>query len=134
MGTSAMMNATYHDSPAAPSQARQFVAGALRDYGVCEGPMFEAALLVISELVTNAVIHTDSDVELTVDITNGAFLRLEVADNSDAPPRRGRPVERGAGGGLGLNVISELVLDWGVAARCDGEPGKVVWAELPLLP
>jgi anti-sigma regulatory factor (Ser/Thr protein kinase) len=129
-----MMNATYHDSPAAPGQARHFVAGALRRHGVCEGPMFEAALLVISELVTNAVIHAKSDVDLVVDIAHGSFLRLEVADNSDSPPRRGPSIARGADGGLGLNVVNDLVLDWGIAERCDGARGKVVWAELLLVP
>ena len=127
-----MMNVTYPASPAAPSQARQFVATALRDEGVGDGPMFEAALLVISELVTNAVMHAESDIELSIDITDDDFLRLEVADTSSASPRRGDAVERGARGGLGLNLINELVLDWGVIARRDGEPGKVVWAELPL--
>jgi two-component sensor histidine kinase len=127
-----MINATYPDTPAAPSRARQLVASALRDNGISDGPMFEAALLVISELVTNAVMHADSDVELSIDITDRTCLRLEVADSSSQPPRRMRPVDRGAGGGLGLNVINELVMDWGVTSRRDGEPGKVVWAELPL--
>jgi hypothetical protein len=68
-----------------PRRAREFVVGVLDRWGA-EEMIFRATLLV-SELVTNAVIHARTPVELTVRRARGG-VRLEVADASPALPHR----------------------------------------------
>jgi serine/threonine-protein kinase RsbW len=89
------------------------------------------AMLVASELVTNAVRHSRCTEEefLRVLITRDGRLRIAVLD----PGRSGRkaeiaerPVELG---GLGLKVVEALATEWG--AERHGE-GYTVWAELDL--
>lgn len=87
--------------------------------------------LVVSELVTNAIRHTDA-VLISVCVTlAGRLLRLEVFDGSPAvptpPPETGGDAENGRG----LQLVA-LVAD-----RCGHEPtqrGKVAWAEFNLSP
>ena len=94
------------------------------------------AQLVISELFTNAVKHTDSDkVDCELRVT-GIRLRLEVADRGGGPAR---PRARHSGGsagpeheresGRGLMLVSALAEEWGVRPGGGGR-GHVVWAEL----
>jgi hypothetical protein len=33
---------------------------------------------------------------------------------------------------MGLNIVHHIVFDWGVERRTDWQPGKIVWAELPI--
>ncbi|WP_443046698.1 ATP-binding protein [Streptomyces sp. NBC_00247] len=90
------------------------------------------AVLLVSELTTNAVLHTDSGhvmcgLALTGDERR---LRIELHDESSTPVR---PSERHAGpgeeGGRGLLLVQQLADSWG-SARSTRGVGKVVWAEL----
>lgn len=83
-----------------------------------------AAELVISELVSNAVMHGRGRVDLRIQDT-GDGLRIEVEDGNPAPPVM-RESSRGASGGFGLHIIDHLA-DWGW--RPSGT-GKIVWARL----
>jgi anti-sigma regulatory factor (Ser/Thr protein kinase) len=87
----------------------------------------DTALLLTSELVTNAVIHGHSDVQLQV-CTNGGLLRVDVGDDNSRLPRR-QPADPNALDGRGLAIVELLATRWGV----DEEPiGKTVWFELDL--
>jgi hypothetical protein len=85
----------------------------------------ETALLLTSELVTNAVRHGRSDVRLQVAV-DGDLLRVDVGDDNSRHPLR-KPSDLGALDGRGLQIVELLALRWGV----DDEPlGKRVWFEL----
>lgn len=112
--------------PSAVPQARRF---ARRHVG--DPAAVDQALLLVSELATNALEHAGTAFEVTIVVGAGA-VRIEVADGSYQPPA----VERRAlddEGGRGMRIVEGLAAGWGVGPRADGE-GKVVWCELPLTP
>jgi anti-sigma regulatory factor (Ser/Thr protein kinase) len=104
-----------------PSRARHFVCDALSGR---EAPLDVVALLV-SEVVTNAVLHARSEVTLTVRIDNQS-VRVEVADRSAAVPEQ-RPFTDDAVTGRGMYLVEQLADHWGTDPAADG---KVVWFEL----
>ncbi|GAB2749832.1 hypothetical protein GCM10027273_30760 [Nocardioides pakistanensis] len=120
------MRARLEPHAASAAHARRLVRKALVD-GERE-ELLDAAELAVSELVTNAVVHTGRPVDVTV-VLLPAGLRVEVADESShlPAPRAYGPT---AGTGRGLLMVQQLVHAWGVDRRSDGVPGKVVWCEL----
>jgi len=104
--------------------ARRFVADRCRDWGC--GDVVEDAELVVSELVTNALVHGESSCELRAGLSDAA-LRLQVVDDG-----HGMPDPQAASDtdehGRGLLLVSVLSAAWGVELLPDG--GKIVWAEL----
>ena len=106
-------------------RARQLVRDHLEAHGY-EGEVLDAAMLVASELATNAVLHAGTDFDLRC-VVNDA-VRIEITDQrpegevipSEAPPM--------ATGGRGLRIVEETAARWGVVRRPDG---KTVWGELP---
>ncbi|WP_432121554.1 ATP-binding protein [Streptomyces sp. S1] len=109
--------------------ARRELRRALERWG---GEVIEdAALLVLSELLTNAVRHgrvVGREIE-TRFLWTSEGLRIEVHDASEKQPSMALPTE-GAEGGRGLHLVDALAAKWGVDDR--GGPGKLVWAELPV--
>ncbi len=104
------------------SAARRFVRQVLPD---AWSARLDDVLLLVSELVTNAIVHARSAVQVTVSVFNGT-TRVEV---SDAEPMV--PVQRRAGcaalSGRGLAMV-EIVADrWGVLTRTNG---KTIWFEV----
>ena len=89
------------------------------------GDVVEAAMLVVSELVTNALLHGGGSCELAVRMI-GSVLRIEVADDAARSPDL-LAADKDSESGRGLLIISSLAEAWGVDAR---SKGKVVWAEL----
>jgi two-component sensor histidine kinase len=87
--------------------------------------MADTAGLVLSELVTNAILHARTPLVVRVRRQAGG-LRLEVIDSSSAEPRR-RHHSKAATTGRGLDVVEALSQSWGTEPR--GE-GKLVWAEI----
>jgi anti-sigma regulatory factor (Ser/Thr protein kinase) len=92
------------------------------------GPLGDA-MLVASELVTNAVRHSlcTEDELLNVCITHDGRLRIVVVDPGGSGREAqiaDRPIELG---GLGLKVVEQLATHWGTERRDDGYR---VWAEL----
>lgn len=85
------------------------------------------AELVLSEIVTNAVLHGECDVT-TVEVTLAQDrLEVSVTDRGAELPVQ-ESTERPAGhGGLGLQLVADLCDGWGVLAH---EDGKRVWARL----
>src|SRR4051794_27871810 len=114
--------------PRAPQQARQFVARALAD----DPAMAEVAQLLVSELVTNAVVHAASvvDVEVEVD-ASGATVRVRDADTGPLVLRaQVRDAELDEGG-RGVLLVDQLADAWGTEHR-GGR--KTVWFRLSAAP
>ena len=110
--------------PASVRKARGFTADVLADDGV-EASVIELAVLLVSELVTNAVVHARGPICLTVH-TDAHWVRIEVED-----PGHRRPVRRAATldavDGRGLLVVDKLATDGGTEQRATH---KVVWFEI----
>jgi anti-sigma regulatory factor (Ser/Thr protein kinase) len=107
----------------APGRARRLLAAALRQWGY-EGVLVDCAVLVSSELGTNAVLHAGSPFSLTAWMRD-SVLRIAVEDASPlgASGHDGGLIPQA---GHGLAVVETLATNWGV----EGTPeGKVVWAE-----
>jgi len=113
--------------PTAPRLARAAV-GALDGIDTVR----DDAILVSSELVSNAVVHGGcaprGQIELIVQLIPNAIL-VTVIDSggSDSTPTM-REANYPGPGGLGLRVVDALALRWGSAQR----DGQQVWAELAL--
>ncbi|MDQ0584204.1 ATP-binding protein [Streptomyces rishiriensis] len=86
----------------------------------------ETAELLASELVTNALVHTDDDAVLTATVSPSG-LRVEVRDSAARRPRPRVPSADEATHGRGLVLVESLADTWGVRAQGGG---KVVWFEL----
>jgi anti-sigma regulatory factor (Ser/Thr protein kinase) len=104
--------------------ARAFVAARLQGWHLDD--MIESASLVVSEVVTNAVIHARSDSELVLERTPHA-LRISVTDRGSGLLRR--PEAGGSDGGRGLQIVQQLSTSWGTEPTGSGNR---VWAELPI--
>lgn len=102
--------------------ARRFVADALGGWG-CDG-LVDDAVLAVSELVTNAVVHAGTACRVVLRL-GGGRLRIEVADAGGGSPRALEPSTTRTGG-RGLHLVESIADAWGVER--DGR-GKVVWAE-----
>jgi anti-sigma regulatory factor (Ser/Thr protein kinase) len=89
--------------------------------------LVEPAMLLVSELATNAVIHVGRPYLVTGHWEPPLF-RVEVLDPSPAlPARMRRPNDRDQPGGRGLTIVDEIAHAWGVVASNDH---KVVWFDL----
>ena len=110
----------------APALARRL----LRDHG--DGwpeDVLDAALLVVSEAVTNAVRHGAGRVKLCLGVGQ-AVIRIEVSDDGPPLPQRRPPPPDDLGdGGRGLHLLDALTTRWGADPHLDG-PGKTVWMEI----
>jgi len=109
--------------PGSAALARRFVDDTLGSWG-CD-PIAEAGRLLVSELVTNAVLHARTDISVVVTLLRGG-VRVEVHDRSTAAPVV-RHYEDEAMTGRGLALVDQLAARWGVDRRGDG---KSVWFEL----
>jgi anti-anti-sigma regulatory factor len=107
----------------APRAARELVAGACADWGLPETAI--AAEVIVSELVTNAVRHARTSVELRVTLRDDQ-LRISVRDGEPGLARRQAPAEADAHG-RGLLIVDAVATAWGNVQIGDG---KVVWASL----
>ncbi|MBD0676246.1 ATP-binding protein [Streptomyces sp. CBMA156] len=124
--------------PAEVGRARRWVRSRLLNHGVDpDAPMAETVVLVVSELVTNAVVHTGCPavLRLCLPVAEGpqeggpaAPLRVEVADASRAAPApRHTGADEDATNGRGLELVELLCERWGWYP--DGS-GKRVWCEI----
>ncbi|WP_399884887.1 SpoIIE family protein phosphatase [Streptomyces sp. BBFR51] len=135
----ALARVTLLGSSLAPGAAREMVRAALADWSALGLPGTEQltehlaadALVVVSELVTNAVVHAGTDVEVTCRVEETGTLVVEATDH--------HPSRAPSGGdhetphelpeyGRGLRLVAALAEAWGITYR----PGtKTVWARLP---
>jgi anti-sigma regulatory factor (Ser/Thr protein kinase) len=106
---------------------RRFVRQTLEAWD-CES-VVESAALVVSELITNVVLHARTAVEMRVQ-RQGDRVRIEVGDQSPALPRLRRFTGQAATG-RGLQLVAAMGSAWGVDRRTGG---KIVWVELTMAP
>ncbi|MDQ6848573.1 MAG: ATP-binding protein [Actinomycetota bacterium] len=109
-----------------PAYARAWVAEQTADL---PRDVVDNALLVVSELVTNAVRHGRADVVLTLETLAGG-IRISVSDASDRMPvAPSASPDPDLPDGRGLLIVAATAADWGVRPNHAG-PGKTVWADL----
>ncbi|MGW4549638.1 SpoIIE family protein phosphatase [Streptomyces violaceorubidus] len=108
----------------AAARARALVSALLRQWHTKDGTR-ESVLLLVSELVTNAVRFAGGPVTVRL-IRAGPGLLCEVGDTGNGRPRLGRGGLLDDGG-RGLHVVHRLTRRWGVRWT---DTGKVVWAEV----
>jgi two-component sensor histidine kinase len=86
-------------------------------------------MVMVSELVTNVILHATTGFELRVDRTT-TIIRVEVTDHDDGRPtlQSPRPTDLH---GRGLQIVNELSDRWGTSTA-PGQPGKTVWFVIDL--
>lgn len=106
----------------APASARALLDNLLREEAY--GHLVDDARAVITELVTNAVLHAGAagPLHLELDIDDG--VHVAVSDRSAAPPVM-RALTTDEESGRGLQIVQQLSVRWGVDYRA---AGKRVWA------
>lgn len=109
-----------------PRAARRFVTEALTGWDDDETDLTDTVTLLVSELVTNAVVHAGSDVEVMVRLTSAA-AHIEVTDAS-AESIAPRDAAADEDSGRGLALVGSLARRWGVRPAPGG--GKTVWFEV----
>lgn len=111
----------------APGAARHEIGTRLE--GCLDGSEIEAARLLVSELVTNCVVHgadSDADIEVTGTL-RPPHLRVEVVSDGEPFDYSDEPVDDDALGGRGLHLVECLSDSWGI--RASGSRLQV-WFEL----
>ncbi|GHF43975.1 magnesium or manganese-dependent protein phosphatase [Streptomyces mashuensis] len=109
------------------AEARQHVRDLMHDWP--DEDQRDSAVLMVSEMITNVLVHTDGDAVLVAEISGPPgrrCVRVDVADSSDELPHPRHPGEL-ASSGRGLVLMELLAGAWGVDPR--GE-GKNIWFEL----
>lgn len=117
-------------APASITRARSFVAATLTAWSLER--LCDTAVLLTSELATNALLHAHTpfrvavvlDADLTVEVTDGS-VDMPFVEPDGLAPRRGLPEDRGRG----LLIVSSLSDRWGSRRLAHG---KVVWFSLDL--
>jgi anti-sigma regulatory factor (Ser/Thr protein kinase)/anti-anti-sigma regulatory factor len=112
-------------TPTAAAAARAFVGDVCRYWQAAlpDATVAERAVLLANELVTNAVIHSGTEIRLRLEL-RGDRLHIAVRDGSPGLLRLVAP-DGQAEGGRGLGLVEQLAHAWGVNRHPDG--GKVVW-------
>jgi anti-sigma regulatory factor (Ser/Thr protein kinase) len=107
-----------------PMAARAFSRETLERWQLAE--LSDDVLLVVDELVTNAVLHAHGPITLLLDL-QGQEVRVEVTDNSPRLPSANPPSESGTSG-RGLAIVAAISREWGTRPLASG--GKLVWARV----
>ncbi|MGW1956890.1 SpoIIE family protein phosphatase [Streptomyces sp. NPDC001920] len=110
--------------PDAVMHARRFTARTLRNWKVAE--VADGVLLVVSELVTNALVHTQGPVRLDL-ILRGDLVRVCVSDASPRAPAKPVIVDWESTGGRGLLLVEAMSESFGSVPVAGG---KQVWSEI----
>jgi anti-sigma regulatory factor (Ser/Thr protein kinase) len=115
-------------STASPAEARRQVSRFAAENDLLDRA--GVALLVLSELVTNAVLYGGEPIQVLVK-SAGNTLRIEVSDGDSDAAGVVVPQTRRADqpGGRGLHIVNALAKRWGAKENDDG---KTVWADVGL--
>lgn len=115
------------------SLARQLVCGQLGRTGV-PAPVVDDAMIVLSELMGNALRHAHALPDGTVGVEwrlGGSVLSVAVTDGGGVTMPALRSVSESATGGRGLSIVEALCGEWGVQ-RDRGGRETTVWATVEL--
>ena len=107
--------------------ARAFVARYADRLAGADRTWRDDALLAVSELATNAILHARTAFRVEIQLSDAA-VRVAVVDGDDRRPAR-RPLTMDAITGRGMHLVDAVTRRWGVEPR---SPGKAVWFELPI--
>ena len=116
--------------PTAARQARRFVTDVLRSWSV-DHDVVETAELCVSELVTNAVIHSGTSSSVTVQADPDYLLVLVQDRGGRGAVRLPEELDPESVSGRGLSLVDTLASAWSAEHSTDG---TTVWFELPLAP
>jgi serine phosphatase RsbU (regulator of sigma subunit)/anti-sigma regulatory factor (Ser/Thr protein kinase) len=136
--TDLVASAAYRPEPAAVAAARKFVRETLQSW-LPAGPeagedtgLVDDAVLLTSELVTNAVVHAGTDVEVTCKLA-GRAVEVVVRDSHPGRmvpgPAKDDQIPAERTGGRGLLLPAALASAWGVSYGADT---KAVWFRMRL--
>lgn len=104
--------------PGSPRMARSFVRKVLEEWGI-DQPVIDDAALLVTEVVTNAVIHAQTSI--TVEVTrDDEHLRFRVSDLDDHQVTRRHPSEQEPTG-RGMFLVDSIASDWDVVYGDDGK-------------
>jgi serine/threonine-protein kinase RsbW len=116
-----VFEAAHAPETACVQRSREDIAAVMGQWDV-PGVLLDDVVLVVSELVTNAVQHGTGDVRVRL-LNARVRLRIEVTDDNRAPATL-----RETGGddtsGRGLLIVSVLSHDWGVT-----DDGRTTWCD-----
>jgi two-component sensor histidine kinase len=118
-GGSSAIAGHFARTPAAPADARRMVATRFGD--VLAPETLDDVLLVVSELMTNAVLYGEGGVELRLDVKKDCVMGMVTDEGSwfDQGPREYDPARIG---GHGLRIVGRVAERWGI-----GDDETNVW-------
>jgi anti-sigma regulatory factor (Ser/Thr protein kinase) len=116
---------SYPHRPDSVAAARRFTVSLVRDL---PSDVVESVELMVSELATNCIRHTDSGFSLSVARCE-AEIRVAVRDEGDGTPLMGTPGPMDISG-RGLRIVDLLSGEWGIEPSRDR--GKTVWFVLAI--
>lgn len=123
-----ILRISLEQTPHAPALARAAVTGFSHGSEIAPARL-ATLLLLVSEIVTNAVIHSTApdrnEILLYARLTDAGAVRVEVTDRGGGFTPVAREPDR-PGGGYGLFLVEREALSWGV----DRKAGTRVWFEL----
>ena len=108
-----------------PRDARQFVRRTLDELG--RSDLCDDAELLVSEVVTNAVLHGGGTYAPVSVLRTDDGIRVEVTDPGGEFVPHPELLDVTTPGGLGLGIVDRVAARWGIVPIT---PGKVVWFEL----
>jgi anti-sigma regulatory factor (Ser/Thr protein kinase) len=111
----------------APALARTAVSQQLAQLGI-DGTVGQTAILLVSEVVSNAVRHSNGPAEAEITLTStvdDGSLRVAVTDAGSGFTPRPRDPDK-AGEGYGLHLLEKAARNWGV----ESDGATTVWFEL----
>jgi anti-sigma regulatory factor (Ser/Thr protein kinase) len=111
--------------PDAVPFSRSRLTAVLAEWGLV-GEAIEPAVLVVTELLSNAIDHGRGPVRIVVELLDPG-VHVEVHDGAPEPPKL-QPRDVLQARGRGLQLVEALSLRWG---WIDDPPGKLVWADVP---
>ena len=122
-----MLSVDLPPEPSSATRARSFAREQLEASSPSD--TIDDVALLVTELVTNAILHARTPLQLTLESRPGR-VRICVEDHSDERPTL-RHYDPDSVTGRGLALVEQLASSWGV----DTTPGgKVVWCEVPVEP
>jgi anti-sigma regulatory factor (Ser/Thr protein kinase) len=114
--------------PGAPAEARAAIAEFSETHALATDTL-ATIMLLVSELVTNAVIHPEvrppAEISLLARLA-GTMIRVEITDQGTGFTPQGRDPAR-MDGGYGLYLLDKAATRWGIERR----DGTTVWFEMP---
>lgn len=116
--------------PSSVAMARSFVRECVRrSFRDTSEDLIDDAMLLVSELVSNAILHGRPTIQLSVAVSRSA-IEVDVSDQGDLPPEALVPVvDPRQTRGRGLHLVDLLSTSWGVRPKLP-PPGKSIWFEL----